>query len=79
MIGSSWTSQLTTDDTYRIIPTRAERAGDMSAVGIVSGAIEDRPVVIKKVPAVYIVDEAIALVVNAVAGNLASVYEDVVF
>ena len=59
-------------DDARPVQRRRDRPGDVRAVTVVAGIV-DRRVVMAEVPAVDVVDVAVAVVVDAVAGRLAGV------
>src|SRR6185503_2546541 len=67
-----------TDHAGGVVSLSADRAGHMSAVRVSGGIIEDRAVVVYKIPTIDVINKSVAVVVDVVTGNLAGVYEDVV-
>ena len=62
------------DNPKAVVGHRTDRAGDVGAVAI---TVERQVVVVDEVPAVDVVDESIAVIVDAVAGDLTGVGPDV--
>src|SRR5438132_13205375 len=59
---------------FSVVAHRSYRSSHMCTVAEFGSGTEGLVVAIKKVPAVYVVDKTVAIIVNAFAGNLSRVH-----